>query len=145
MKFPRNAKIFRGSLDVAPFAGVFFLLVLFVMLASLVYTPGVAIQLPEASLDLTGMQGPSIVLAVDAQGRLYFENQIISEESLRRRMMEEAGRSGQPLKLFLQADKTINLERCTEICRWAKAAGIKEVVLLTLPREFDSPDGVTKP
>jgi biopolymer transport protein ExbD len=145
MKFPRNAKIFRGSLDAAPFAGVFFLLVLFVMLASLVYTPGVAIQLPVASLDLTGMQGPSLILAVDAAGRIYFENQIVSDADLRRRLMEEAGRSSQPMKLFLQADKSITLERVTELCGWAKTAGIKEVVLLTLPREFDSMVGTPKP
>ena len=40
MKFPRNARIFRGQLDAAPFAAVFFLLVIFMMLGSLVYTPG---------------------------------------------------------------------------------------------------------
>ena len=31
MKFPRNARIFRGQLDAAPFAAVFFLLVIFLM------------------------------------------------------------------------------------------------------------------
>jgi len=40
MKFPRNARIFRGQLDAAPFAIVFFLLVLFLMLASLVSLDG---------------------------------------------------------------------------------------------------------
>jgi hypothetical protein len=40
MKFPRNARIFRGQLDAAPFAAVLFLLVIFLMLGSLVYTTG---------------------------------------------------------------------------------------------------------
>lgn len=40
MRFARNARIFRGQLDAAPFAAVFFLLVIFMMLGSLVYTPG---------------------------------------------------------------------------------------------------------
>ena len=39
MKFPRNARIFRGHLEIAPFASVFFLLVIFVSLSSLMYTP----------------------------------------------------------------------------------------------------------
>jgi len=34
MKFPRNARIFRGQLDAAPFAAVFFLLVLLLMLGT---------------------------------------------------------------------------------------------------------------
>lgn len=45
MKFPRNVKVFRGELNAAPLVSVFFLLVLFVVLTGLVYTPGILIQL----------------------------------------------------------------------------------------------------
>jgi len=45
MRYPRNAKIFRGQLDVAPFIGVFFLLLLFVVMASLLYMPGLPVYL----------------------------------------------------------------------------------------------------
>ena len=49
MKFPRQAKIFRGQLDVAPFAGVFFLLAIFLLLhSSLVLPTGVQLQLPDS-------------------------------------------------------------------------------------------------
>lgn len=47
MRFQRHAKIFRGQLDSAPVAGVFFLLIIFVLLGSLVYTPGVLVELKE--------------------------------------------------------------------------------------------------
>ena len=49
MKFARNARLLRSQLDVAPFAAVFFLLVIFMMLGSLVYTPGarLELQLPQ--------------------------------------------------------------------------------------------------
>ena len=40
MKFPRNARILRSQLDAAPFAAVFFLLVIFMMLGSLVLYAG---------------------------------------------------------------------------------------------------------
>ena len=49
MKFPRNARISRGHLDAAPFAGVLFCLLIFLLLASLVYTPGVLINLPTSA------------------------------------------------------------------------------------------------
>ena len=45
MKFPRNARILRSQLDAAPFAAVFFLLVMFMMLGSLIYTPGARLEL----------------------------------------------------------------------------------------------------
>ncbi|HWD20141.1 MAG TPA: biopolymer transporter ExbD [Verrucomicrobiae bacterium] len=45
MRFVRHARIFRGPLDPAPLASVAFLLVLFMLLTSLVYTPGALIRL----------------------------------------------------------------------------------------------------
>ena len=53
MRFPRNARILRSQLDLAPFAIVFFLLVIFMMLGTLVYTPGarLELQLPQANGD----------------------------------------------------------------------------------------------
>ena len=58
MRFPRNRQIFRGQLDVAAFASVLFLLLIFILLRSqLVFTPGVPIRLIEA--DDTPEQAPS--------------------------------------------------------------------------------------
>jgi biopolymer transport protein ExbD len=57
MKFPRNARIFKGHLDAAPFAGVFFCLLIFVLLGTLVYTPGVRIELPVSATELPGVSG----------------------------------------------------------------------------------------
>jgi biopolymer transport protein ExbD len=44
MRFARQASIFRGPLDPAPVVGVFFLLVIFMLLGSLLYTPGVLVK-----------------------------------------------------------------------------------------------------
>ena len=53
MKFARNAKPFTGQLDVAPFAGVFFLLILFLVLnSSLVPPPGIAKCLAADGCDI---------------------------------------------------------------------------------------------
>lgn len=71
MKFPRNAKIFRGQLDAAPFAGVLFLLVIFLALNSLlVFVPGVQIKLPVGD-SLPGAANPTLVVAADRNGQLY--------------------------------------------------------------------------
>ena len=88
MKFPRNAKVFRGQLDVAAFAGVFFALCLMLVFSTLlVHSPGVEIQLPEV-LDarVQGVEPPVINVAVDAQGTIYFESQIIERASFKNRL-----------------------------------------------------------
>jgi biopolymer transport protein ExbD len=43
MRFARQASIFRGPVDPAPVVGVLFLLVIFMLLGSLLYTPGVLV------------------------------------------------------------------------------------------------------
>ena len=109
MKFPRNARIFRGHLDAAPFAAVLFLLVIFLMAGSLVYTPGVRLQLPVAN-DLPGTDKPSVSVAVDKNGRLYYENQWIEEDELRSRLRKAARESKEPLTLLVHADKDATYE-----------------------------------
>jgi len=47
MRFARHAKIFRGPMDPAPAAGVLLRLMIFMLLGSLVYTPGVLVDLGQ--------------------------------------------------------------------------------------------------
>ena len=140
MRFPRNASIFRGPLDTAPFAAVFFLLVMFLMLGSLVYTPGarLELQLPRAE-GLPGTDKPSVSVAIDADGRLYYENQWIEESELRRRLQEAVGKSAKPLTLVVQADKAVSYEKCLRLALLARDVGISDALLATLPRPYAAP------
>jgi biopolymer transport protein ExbD len=142
MKFPRNARIFRGQLDAAPFATVFFLLLIFVVLGSLVYTPGVRI-LPPAADNLPGTDQPTVTVAVDAGNRLYFANQIINEADLKARLHEahEAAvkNAAQPLTLLIRADKAVSCENLVHLTLLARGAGITNALLATLPRAIDTP------
>lgn len=132
MKFPRTAKIFHGTFDGAPFAGVFFLLILFVLLGTLVYTPGVKISLPAAA-DLPGTDHRVLAVAVDAQGKLYFENQLTSESLLQSRLTTAVRQSHEPLTLLVQADKSVNYATIIRLSLIARDAGIKEALLATQP------------
>ncbi|MBI3850918.1 MAG: biopolymer transporter ExbD [Verrucomicrobia bacterium] len=145
MKFSRNAKIFRGQLDAAPFAGVFFLFVIFLVLASLVYTPGVRIQLPAAA-DLAGTDHPTIAVAVDKNGQLYFENQLIQEAQLKNRLKAAVQKSTEPLTLVVLADVEVKYTDQVRLLLLAREVGIKEALLATRPRAFaSSPAGPTPP
>jgi biopolymer transport protein ExbD len=139
VKFPRNARIFRGRLDAAPFATVFFLLLLFVMLSSLVYTPGIRVplDLPTAD-DLPGTDKLSVAVAIDAAGRLYFENQMVDEPDLRARLRRAVGNAREPLTLIVQADKAVRYDRLIRLRLLAREAGIQELWLETRPRPFAS-------
>jgi len=144
MKFPRNVRIFRGQLDMAPFAAVFFLLVIFVMIGSLVFTPGVRIQLPVAD-NLPGTDRPTVTIAVDAGGRLFFENQSIGEDELKSRLQAAAKNSREPLTLVVQADKAVTYETLVHLTLLARDAGITDALLATLPPLIAPPAESARP
>jgi biopolymer transport protein ExbD len=137
MKFPRNARIFRGQLDAAPFAVVFFLLVLLLMLSTRLYTPGVFLTLPQAQ-DLPGTDKPTPAVAIDAGGRLYFENQAIGENMLARRLKKAATDSPEPLTLIVQADRAVTTDMLIRLTLLARSAGVTNFLLATLPRPLSS-------
>ena len=65
MRFVRQARIFCGPLDAAPVASVLLLLMIFMLLGSLLYTPGVMIHLPNLG-NWPGTDNPTVVVAMDA-------------------------------------------------------------------------------
>ncbi len=135
MKFPRNARIFRGQLDAAPFLTVLFLLVIFIMLGSLTYTPGVRIQLPVAN-DLPGIDKPSVSVAIDANGRLYYQNQWVEESELLEKLQMAVKASAEPLTLIVQGDKAVTEEMLMRLSMLAHQAGITDALLATRSRPF---------
>lgn len=133
MRFPRHARIFRGQLDASPFVGVLFLVAMFLLLnSSLVFLPGVAIRLPEAS-DLPGVAGPTLTVAVDNNRRLYFRNQVIGESELESRLRSAARETREPPILVLVADKTVAYDTIVQLTRLARQAGLKQALLTTSP------------
>ena len=138
MKFPRNARLPRGPFDVAPFAAVFFLLVIFLMLGWLLYTPGVQIEPPSAD-GLPGTGKPTVAVAVDASGRLYFANQIVSEAQLKNDLRATAKNSREPLTLLIYADKSVTYEQLIRLTLLARDAGIYNALGATLPRVINTP------
>jgi biopolymer transport protein ExbD len=133
MKFPRNARLLRSTLDVAPFAVVFFLLIIFLTLAALLPTPGLSLRLPVAG-DLPGTDKPTVAVAIDADGRLFYANQIVTENELKTHLSIALKNSAGPLTLVVQADKAVTYGQLVHLTMLARDAGIRDVLLATLPR-----------
>ncbi len=139
MKFPRNIRLLRNPFDVAPFAAVFFLLVMFLMVAALLPTPGLPLQLPVAS-DLPGTDQPRVAVAIDAGGRYYFANQLVSGAQLKSKLTAAVKNSRAPLTLVIHADKAVTYEQLVRLTLLAHGAGIQNALLATLPRIVSTPD-----
>ena len=139
MRLPRNARIFRGRLDAGPFVGVFFILLMFILLhTSLVSHPGVGINLP-ASDRMPGPEGPTVVVAIDSAGAVYFENQAIHQSELELRLRDRVAGLKQPVTLVVQADKSVAYSTLVGLSGMARRAGIQDLVLATRGRSLAAP------
>jgi biopolymer transport protein ExbD len=133
MRFPYRSKIYRGQVDAAPFLGVFFLLIIFLLLNSaFVFTPGIPIQLPEG-INLPGPDRATAAVAVDEGGHYYFENQLCDEARLKERLQSAVNRSPEPITLVVQLDKAARSEAFTKLGLLARSVGIREVLLAVRP------------
>jgi len=74
MRFPRQAKIFRGQLSAAPLAGVLLLLLIFIRLGSLLYIPGV----------LVSLKNPAATVSIAPDGRIHFGTNFFTERQTNR-------------------------------------------------------------
>jgi biopolymer transport protein ExbD len=139
MKFPRNTRLLNSPFEMAPFASVFFLLVIFVMLAAFLPTPGLPLQLPAAE-DLPGTDKPTIAVAIDSNGRFYFENQMVANETeLKNDLLDAKKKSPQPLTLVIQSDKAVTYEQLVRLVLLARDVGIQSALLATMPRIMNAP------
>lgn len=140
MKFPRNIRLLRSPFDVAPFAAVFFILVIFLQLSAFMPVPGLQMQLnPPVADNLPGTDQPSVAVAVSADGRFYFANQMVSEAQLQARLADEAKKSSAPLTLVIHADKSVTYDQLVRLTLLARDAGIQNALLATLPRLLNAP------
>ena len=140
MKFPRHARILRSQLDAAPLASVFFLLVIFVMLGTHAYVPGVHVELPAAN-DLPGTDRPTVTVALDAGNRLFFKDQFSTEADLKLRLREAVKNSPEPLTLTLvvQANGEVTHGNVVRLDLLARDAGIRHVLHAVRPRLVVAP------
>jgi biopolymer transport protein ExbD len=135
MKFPRNAKLLRSHFDVAPFAAVFFSLLIFVLLEGLVPFAGLplhTLQPPEAD-DLPGPEKPTVAMAVDANGNLYYENEFVDERHLSTHLRAATLGVQAPLTLIIHADRTVSYDTLAHLSLLARRCGITNLWLATLP------------
>jgi biopolymer transport protein ExbD len=122
----------------APFVAVLFLLVIFLMLGGLIYTPGVLIQPPVAD-DLPGTDKPTVAVALDAGGRLYFANQIVTEDKLKSALRAAVKKSREPLTLVIHADKAVTYDQLIHLILLARDVHIQNTLLATLPGVVTAP------
>lgn len=125
---------FSGVGDFAPVGSVFFLLLIFLLLQShLAPVPGVLVELP-AMETVSPIPGPdSQMVVVDREGRLFYRQQLTTDEALAKQLADRTVQSPEQALLVIQADRELNLGRLAEVYALCRRAGVSRLKLQTRP------------
>lgn len=108
------------------------LLVIFIITAPLL-THAVKIDLPQATSQPLEEKPEVIDLAVDAEGKIFWNDSEIQVDDLATRMADEAAKQQQP-ELQIRADKNTRYQVLAEVLAKAQTAGMKKVGFVSQPQ-----------
>jgi biopolymer transport protein ExbD len=108
------------------------LLVIFIITAPLL-THAVKIDLPQATSQPLEEKPEVIDLAVDVDGKIFWNDREIQVVELAARMSEEAAKQQQP-ELQIRADKNTRYQVLAEVLAKAQTAGMKKVGFVSQPQ-----------
>ncbi|WP_081726693.1 biopolymer transporter ExbD [Methylophilus sp. 5] len=108
------------------------LLVIFIITAPLL-THAVKIDLPQATSQPLEEKPEVIDLAVDVDGKIFWNDSEIQVTDLSARMADEAAKQQQP-ELQIRADKNTRYQVLAEVLAKAQTAGMKKVGFVSQPQ-----------
>jgi len=105
------------------------LLVIFIITAPL-FQQAVPIDLPQVTATRLDDKPQVIQLAIDADGKIFWNGEAIARAELDKRFAEASGR--QP-ELHLRADRGVRYEKVADVMAAAQRANIVKIAFLTQP------------
>jgi biopolymer transport protein ExbD len=109
------------------------LLVIFIITAPLL-THAVKVDLPKVSSNPNITRPDNVQLAVDAEGRVYWNGQVLERAALRANMAAAAKLNPQP-EVHLRADGAVAYRKVAEVMGDAAKAGLSRIGFVSDPRD----------
>ncbi len=121
-----------SEINMVPLIDVMLVLLIVFMITAPLLTHSVKIDLPKAASVPTTEKPETITLALDADGKLFWNNAPLAEEALAARLREAATQTPQP-ELHLRADHDTRYQKLAELMSAARDAGIEKMGFITVP------------
>ena len=109
------------------------LLVIFIITAPLL-THAVKVDLPKASSQPNQTKPDNVQVAIDAEGRVYWNGEVLDRPAWRTRM-DAAGRLKPQPEVHLRADGAVAYRKVAEVMADAAKSGLTRIGFVSDPRE----------
>jgi biopolymer transport protein ExbD len=121
-----------SEINMVPLIDVMMVLLVIFMITAPLLSHSIKINIPQANSQPVENRPKSIDLAIDAHGRLFWNEQAIKDDQLSIRLAEQARLDPQP-ELRIRADLDTRYQVLARIMSRAKEAGIRRMGFITRP------------
>jgi len=121
-----------SEINMTPLVDVMLVLLIIFIITIPVINHAVKIDLPRATNQPNDSKPQSINVSIDAQGKVFWNQQEVDEATLDQRIAEAALQQPQP-ELHLRADREVRYERVAQVMAAAQHGGLGKIGFITEP------------
>jgi biopolymer transport protein ExbD len=125
-----------SEINVTPLVDVMLVLVIIFIITAPLLTHGIKIDLPKASSTANPEKPETVTLSLDAKGKVFWNDNAVTDEQLPAMMAEAAKKEPQP-EMHLRADRETRYQKLAEIMSMARNAGLTRLGFVTDPSAVD--------
>jgi len=122
-----------AEINVTPMVDVMLVLLIIFMITAPLITHKIAIDLPQAAATKNPDKPDIVTLSIDADGKMYWNDQPVTEDEWKVRVRSSALKNPQP-ELHLRAEKTTQYQKLAEVMADAQGAGMAKIGFVTNPK-----------
>jgi biopolymer transport protein ExbD len=130
---PGDDYALSAAINTTPLVDVMLVLLIIFLITIPVVTHAVPVALPNEVNHPTQTRPDNIVIAIDKTGRIYWNNEMVSDRAVLLARLE-ARATGQPQpEVHIRADKDVAYEFVGRVIVDCQRAGISKIVFITQP------------
>ena len=122
-----------SEINMTPLVDVMLVLLIIFIITIPVINHAVKIDLPRATNQPNDSKPQSINVSIDAQGKVFWNQQEVDDATLDQRIAEAALQQPQP-ELHLRADREVRYERVAQVMAAAQHGGLGKIGFITEPK-----------
>lgn len=130
----RGRRAPMADINVTPLVDVMLVLLIIFMVTAPLLTAGVPVNLPESRAKALDQEVKPVQIAIDAEGKIFVDNEAVADEALPARLATIAGKlgaDGKPAPVYLRADEALAYGKPMKVMGELNRAGLNRVSLLT--------------
>lgn len=130
----RNSKMAMSEINVTPFVDVMLVLLVIFMVTAPMMQQGIDVNLPKTSSAGVELNEDPFVLVVDVNGKIKIAGVAVEMSTLKTKL-KAIFENKKSKQIYIQADRKVDYGIVAEVMGEARAAGIFNLSLITIPKE----------